>query len=90
MEKQIECDQNLEADALESLEQVLAEIRAQDPYGVRRAAALVFGGSEPAKKWLAEPLWALGGKRPIDFMADREQAQTVLDLLGRMEHGIFS
>ena len=33
---------------------------------------------------------ALGGKRPIELLPSRYGAQMVLDVIGRIEYGVFS
>lgn len=53
-------------------------------------AVEVFGDSELAKKWFKEPAWALGDKTPLEYADTELGAQEVEDLLGRIEHGVFS
>ena len=43
-----------------------------------------------ARKWFKEPVRALSGKTPLEFSDTELGAQEVEDLLGRIEHGVFS
>lgn len=55
------------------------------------AATELFEGDEAkAISWLKKPLKALDNKRPIDLAATSAEAKDVLDLIGRLEHGIFA
>ncbi len=47
-------------------------------------------GEEAAREWLKSPLPALAGKTPLEFADTEPGAQEVEDLLGRIEHGVFS
>jgi putative toxin-antitoxin system antitoxin component (TIGR02293 family) len=49
---------------------------------------LFEGNSGLARRWLTSPSIAFGGKRPID-VAQIEPGK-VADLIGRLEHGVFS
>ena len=53
-------------------------------------AAEVFGDSKMGRKWLKEPAWALGDRPPLEFAETELGAQEVDDLLGRIEHGVFT
>jgi putative toxin-antitoxin system antitoxin component (TIGR02293 family) len=49
------------------------------------AAVVLFeGDEEAAKKWLKQPLSALSGKSPAEA-----PFKDVMDLIGRLEHGVF-
>ncbi|MFK7952637.1 MAG: antitoxin Xre/MbcA/ParS toxin-binding domain-containing protein [Ekhidna sp.] len=50
----------------------------------------VFGDSQSFKEWLYLPLIALGSKNPIDFMKNDSGISMINDLLGRIEHGVYS
>jgi putative toxin-antitoxin system antitoxin component (TIGR02293 family) len=50
----------------------------------------VLGSSQAAERWLKEPLPALGFETPLSILDTDEGAQMVCDLLGRIEHGVFS
>lgn len=54
-------------------------------YRVWRAARICFCGRLAALDWLLRRNRALGDRRPI-----AAPAQDVLDLIGRIEHGVFS
>ena len=43
-----------------------------------------------AKEWLFSPVRGLGGRRPIEMVATSAGAEAVLDLIGRLEHGVFT
>ncbi len=53
-------------------------------------AVEVFGDKKMGRKWLKESAWALGGVSPLEFAETELGAQEVDDLLGRIEHGIFT
>ena len=50
----------------------------------------VFDDPQLARKWLKEPSWALGEVTPLQYADTELGAQEVEDLLGRIEHGVFS
>jgi putative toxin-antitoxin system antitoxin component (TIGR02293 family) len=52
--------------------------------------AEVFGSPENFQDWMGSENISLGGRRPVELLPSRYGAQMVLDVLGRMEHGIFS
>ena len=52
-------------------------------------ATEVFERSEAAIDWLKRPNGALGGERPLDLLDTEIGAENVLDVLGRIEHGVF-
>lgn len=47
-------------------------------------------GEEHFKNWLQTPKRALGDKIPLDLVKTKQGSEQVLNLLGRIEHGIFS
>ncbi|MCY1538575.1 putative toxin-antitoxin system antitoxin component [compost metagenome] len=50
------------------------------------AAVELFEGEQvAAEHWLYQPLPALGGRTPL-----QAPLQEVLDLIGRLEHGVFT
>jgi putative toxin-antitoxin system antitoxin component (TIGR02293 family) len=62
-------------------------------YRVARVAALaedVFGSPAAAESWLKEPNPALGHVTPLSLMNTDQGTQTVTDILGRIEHGVYS
>lgn len=50
----------------------------------------VLGGAEAARKWLSGPARALGFTTPLAFAETEAGAREVENLLGRIEHGVFS
>jgi hypothetical protein len=57
---------------------------------VFRRAVEALGSAENALSWLNIENKALGGIRPVDRSHSAAGIQLVLDLLGRIEHGISS
>lgn len=58
---------------------------------VQFAASNLFDGDMAAThKWLNEPAYGLGDKAPVDMLNSETETQQVLDLIGRLEHGVFS
>lgn len=60
----------------------LAELTAQ---GIQ-----VFNSGDLFREWLQKPLRPLGGKRPMDLMVNMYGLDMVKNLLGRIEHGVYS
>ena len=52
-------------------------------------AAEVFEGLDPALDWLKSPNATLSGATPLSLLDTDIGAETVLDTLGRIEHGVF-
>jgi putative toxin-antitoxin system antitoxin component (TIGR02293 family) len=50
----------------------------------------VFGTQESARRWFKTPNRALEGKAPLEYAETEPGAREVEDLLGRLEHGVFS
>jgi len=50
----------------------------------------LFQRSENASCWLKSPVLALGNSRPLDLLDTTAGAIIVLNLLGRLEHGVVS
>lgn len=50
----------------------------------------VLGGSDKARLWLLSPKKALDNLTPLEYAVTEPGAQEVSDLLGRIEHGVFS
>jgi putative toxin-antitoxin system antitoxin component (TIGR02293 family) len=53
-------------------------------------AVRVFASGEQARQWLARPLKLLGGQSPIALLTTEQGAREVEQVLGRLEHGVFS
>lgn len=60
----------------------LAEVAAQGNQ--------VFNNPALFREWLQRPLRPLGGKRPVELMVNMYGLETVKNLLGRIEHGVYS
>ena len=50
----------------------------------------VFEDRDFASQWIETPRRALNGKKPIELSKTDAGLSEVLDLLGRIEHGVFS
>ncbi|MBI2928495.1 MAG: DUF2384 domain-containing protein [Verrucomicrobia bacterium] len=50
----------------------------------------VLGDETEARSWLLAPQKALGGATPLDYAETEPGGRAVEDLLGRLEHGVFS
>lgn len=58
---------------------------------VYKAALDLFeGNTEATRRWLAEPVRGLGNHRPLEMLGTSAEAQAVLDLIGRLEHGVVA
>ena len=57
---------------------------------VTEAAEAYFEDDASARRWLSHPKVALGGKTPLAFTRTAEGAEYVVNLLGRMAHGVVS
>lgn len=53
-------------------------------------AVEVFEDKDRATSWFSSRPKALGGKTPLEFMETEPGARWVEDVLGRIEHGVFS
>lgn len=54
------------------------------------ACDLFEGDRVSANQWLTTPQRGLGGCRPIEMLATGVEVEAVLDLIGRIEHGVVS
>ncbi|MFS1436226.1 MULTISPECIES: antitoxin Xre-like helix-turn-helix domain-containing protein [Vibrio] len=43
-----------------------------------------------ACEWMKSPVVGLGNRRPIDMVSTTAESEGVLNLIGRLEHGVFS
>ncbi len=58
---------------------------------VFKAALDLFEGDlEAAREWLTTPVRGLGGKRPADMLGTSAETEAVLELVGRLEHGVVA
>jgi putative toxin-antitoxin system antitoxin component (TIGR02293 family) len=63
-------------------------LRLSRVYG--RALGLFGGNLDRSSRWLSTPKVALGGETPLDYSRVDVGAQEVVDLIGRIEHGVPS
>jgi putative toxin-antitoxin system antitoxin component (TIGR02293 family) len=57
---------------------------------VAKRAEEVFEGLDVALDWLKSPNAALAGVTPLSLLDTDVGAESVLDTLGRIEHGVFA
>jgi putative toxin-antitoxin system antitoxin component (TIGR02293 family) len=57
---------------------------------VEKAVDLFDGDVADARQWLRTPQSALGGRTPIHFSKTTVGAREVEDLIGRLEHGVYT
>ncbi|MAO60136.1 MAG: antitoxin [Alcanivorax sp.] len=57
---------------------------------LKAAIDLFEGDRERAVHWLSNPVRGLGDRRPVDMLATSAEVEAVLDLIGRLEHGVFA
>lgn len=50
----------------------------------------VFGDRQTFQSWVNQPNTALGGYTPLNMMDTTIGIQLVMDVLGRVEHGVYS
>jgi putative toxin-antitoxin system antitoxin component (TIGR02293 family) len=50
----------------------------------------IFSNEEAIKQWFQTPNYALGNQKPLDLLDTSFGVKMVSDVLGRIEHGIFS
>jgi len=55
-----------------------------------RRAAAVLGGVDEGRTWLTTPQRALARRTPFEVASTEVGAEAVFQLLGRIEHGVFS
>lgn len=53
-------------------------------------AVEVLESDDHARQWLTSPQFGLGGAVPLDYADTEAGAREVEDLLGRIEHGVYS
>lgn len=57
---------------------------------LRKAATDLFAGDEQsADEWLNKPVKALNNRKPIDMTESDAELRVALDLIGRLQHGVF-
>jgi putative toxin-antitoxin system antitoxin component (TIGR02293 family) len=55
-----------------------------------KAVELFEGDVDGARRWLSRPAKALGGLTPLEMAESEIGAREVEDLIGRLEHGVFT
>jgi len=55
-----------------------------------KLATDLFNDEQRALEWIRESVYGLGGKRPLDMVSTTVDFEIVKDLIGRVEHGVFS
>ena len=56
----------------------------------RKALGLFDGDAKAAKTWLNSPNMALSWRAPLKLAEREKGARLVEDLIGRLEHGVYS
>lgn len=75
------------------VQKVLSKAESDRLYRLARVAARaeeVLGSSEITARWLKEPQPVFSAETPLALLDTDEGAQMVSDLLGRIEHGVYS
>jgi len=57
---------------------------------VYATGAELFGSIAAFQLWMAADNMALGGKKPLDLLPSRYGARLILDILGRIDTGVYS
>jgi putative toxin-antitoxin system antitoxin component (TIGR02293 family) len=55
-----------------------------------KAVELFEGDADAARRWLTTPSGELGNQAPLQFARTEIGARDVEDLIGRLEHGVFT
>jgi putative toxin-antitoxin system antitoxin component (TIGR02293 family) len=53
-------------------------------------AVEVFGTEAAARAWMSVPQYGLGGETPLDYAGTELGAREVQNLLGRIDHSVYS
>ena len=56
---------------------------------VYRRAIEVIGNADKAMRWLGRPIPALNFATPVSLLKNEKGRDAVLEVLGRLEHGVF-
>ena len=68
----------------------VAAARRRNPGGVFTLADEVLGSSARTDWWMAQETWSLAGMRPVDKLATEQGVEEVLNILHRVQHGLFA
>ena len=74
-------------------EKILNKSESDRLYRVARIAAMaeeIFGSPAATAAWFKEQIPTLGGATPWSLLDTDEGAQRIAELLGRIEHGVYS
>jgi len=74
---------------IDRLQAAKKKVRSLDPEIIARAIDAI-GSVEGAAIWLTSPAFGLDGKVPADFAATAKGRSKVLNLLGRIDHGVLA
>jgi len=55
----------------------------------KSAVELFEGDRERARHWILNPVQGLEGRRPVEMVTTTVGTKAVLDLVGRLENGVF-
>jgi putative toxin-antitoxin system antitoxin component (TIGR02293 family) len=55
-----------------------------------KVVGLFEGNADAARQWLQNPQRAFGGETPLNLASTEIGARQVEDLIGRLEHGVFT
>lgn len=53
-------------------------------------AVSLLGDERKALRWLKSSVKGLGDKRPVDMLSNDVDAEAVLNIIGRLEHGVLN
>lgn len=56
---------------------------------LKTAIDLFEGDSVAGAQWLKQPLRGLGDRTPLSMLSTSAESQTVLDMIARLEHGVY-
>lgn len=56
----------------------------------KSAIELFEGDRERARRWILNPVRGLDGRRPVEMVTTTVGTKALLDLIGRVQHGVFS
>lgn len=54
----------------------------------KAATDLFEGDQDGARQWIQEAVRGLGGRHPVDMLNTSVEARAVMELIGRLEHGV--
>ena len=73
----------------QNIPQQAAEVTISLMRAYKRASE-IFGSDEKAVRWLKTSNSVLGGITPVQALSSRFGAEEVMDILGRIEYGVYS